>query len=1233
MDERDVARLFIAEMRALLPVVQRHLDTLSGVYTTEVQRQVAGNEINRLATAMTDLSSGFHTEDCATLAAAIAAAYEDQRAARQPSMALLAATADILTYLHARMQLMAEHSHVLAPSESERVAMNRLLTSLRESQQRITLELPEYSSYSPRDTRPLDAITASPALPSEPLSPAPIPHTPQDTPVPAAMAQPAGADADTSETLVALAHELFASSNGTYSFPGIAATPAYDPQSSSQLTDEDRALLEVFRHSELLPLRAPRVTTPLPELHASDMPDSAPADVASADVAPIMEITSPDSYPSQPIVAVATEPPAGDDVSSTDTAGAPEQATSGAISVSVPDASPRLPRPHAHSFTPEDLDAIPPEMRRIFISEATVDIQDLRRSLMRYEEDGDEGMLGEMGRIAHKVKGNAATLNFPAFAELTLVFEDILTEFPRLPPEMLSESTSTLVHGIDLLHSALDAVIAEQDADPALVQRAYLLRDMLRTDAEHGEGAPHRTSPLIFAPPIVTPVMSGEENQGSAARQQTVTGDDRESMLRVDVNRLDDLMKHMSALAINRAALTQTRNEMDRLQDELEHSLTRLNGLSRDITDLHTVLGHMAASQKDEEPKDAARSPLSRLGANLRGLGSRSSQQHTHAPEMASDAAQARQAQIAALLQAAGSAYTPPARPYEPPGLALERYTEVDHALRSLSEVVADVTTTSRTLRGVLMRLSQVSQEQAGLAGDMQHDVMRIRLVPLAELTPRLQFEVRRVQQVTGKKIKFTTSGEQTEIDRNISEALSEPLIQLIRNAILHGIESPDERIEQGKSASGSVWLHAYYTNSDAIIEVRDDGRGVNPFGLAGVAIAKGYIDAETARGMSYTEALDLMFMPGISTFDEAQMLGGRGIGLDQVRTAIQQLKGTINVRSEQGKGSVFRIRVPISLSIVRSLHVRAGNQHFAVPFTSVQRTLSLTPDQILVSTPNPQPSAPAGVGADSSFPHAQLPRPRIRIARISGARQSDHQLPSPETDYEEIPAFALTDLLGYEPRSRDSQMALVIDLGRQRAALIINDVITEQELVVQVLPKHLRRRMLRGATVTPEGQLLLMLDVHELVTAALDGSRPRTVAPIRTTPQPAPTLAPRVLVVDDSVSIRGSLERVLRRAGFEVQLARDGIEALELMLVSPPSVMVLDIEMPRLDGFELLSIIRGSHQFDGVRVAMLTSRAAKVHRTHALSLGAEAYLIKPCPNDILVETIRSLLMEPAIIK
>jgi chemosensory pili system protein ChpA (sensor histidine kinase/response regulator) len=232
------------------------------------------------------------------------------------------------------------------------------------------------------------------------------------------------------------------------------------------------------------------------------------------------------------------------------------------------------------------------------------------------------------------------------------------------------------------------------------------------------------------------------------------------------------------------------------------------------------------------------------------------------------------------------------------------------------------------------------------------------------------------------------------------------------------------------------------------------------------------------------------------------------------------------------------------------------------------------------------------------------------------------------ESAYDEIPLVSLAALLGIEEDQHLLDMGLVVDVGRQRVALLVDDVLGDQEVVVQALPAHLRRRAVRGATVTSDGHVLLLLDLPELVSGMLEGTVvPRRHA-ARATPPVLSTLAPRVLVVDDSISIRRTLEQTLTRAGFEVELARDGIEALDRMLVSAPRVVVLDIEMPRLDGYELLTILRDTPQFADVRVVMLTSRAAEKHREHALQLGARAYLVKPCPQDTLIATVRGLLEE-----
>ncbi len=835
------------------------------------------------------------------------------------------------------------------------------------------------------------------------------------------------------------------------------------------------------------------------------------------------------------------------------------------------------------AVTAEELNHIPAEMKRFFVLETKEDIEDIRRMVLGFEHHPDErSILSEMGRLVHKIKGAAATLGFDVLASLTLIFEDVIRALQSRTVETVLDATGTLTTLLALLDAALEAA-ARQTPDSELaelINQAKVSRDgmlsRLAGDVPEFRDRLLQTqldSSSVSFPPATAPAATRNDTAEPASR----TGD-IESLLRVEVGRLDKLMTHVNALVLNRAAFMHMRDDILSLQGELERALERLRSISQRVT---------------EQPPSELSIP--RAGGKL----------ENHAISLAA---------------------TIPNRSHG--DLELERFTDLDQALRQLSEVVADTTSATKYLRSALTRLDQIGDEQATITHDIQRDVIQIRLVRLEDLMPRMQLEARRLATTLGKSITFTIRGQMTEIDRNISEALAEPLIQLVRNAVVHGIESREERVEQGKLETGSVWLYAYYVGSEVVIEVGDDGRGVNPYRLAASAVAMGILTADSARRMPFSEALDMMFLPGITTFHEAQTVAGRGIGLDEVRTAIGRLKGTIQVRSEVGRGSVFRIRVPISLSIVRALSVTVAGQPFAVPFSSVLQMTSVAQSELL-----PQPAAELELGGKSSASRGvQWVRVRTRIT-ASGPPQdggspqdTGTDIPAIEATYEEIPALRLADLLGFEAAVPSTQLALIVEVGGRRAALMVDQVADDEEVVVQTLPTHLRRRSIRGASVTPDGVVQLLLDLPELLQGALYGGEELPSASKKRTPHSPAGEAPTVLVVDDSMSIRGALELALSRAGFNVTLARDGIEAFEMMLVSVPRVMVLDIEMPRLDGFELLSVMRDTPQFAGVRVVMLTSRAAEKHREQAMKLGASAYLIKPCPQEILIETVQAQL-------
>jgi chemosensory pili system protein ChpA (sensor histidine kinase/response regulator) len=831
-----------------------------------------------------------------------------------------------------------------------------------------------------------------------------------------------------------------------------------------------------------------------------------------------------------------------------------------------------------------DFDAIPDELRQTCIAEAAEDLEVLRTQVLRLErEPSDRAPVGEMGRIAHKIRGSASTFGLDILAQIALMFEDVQRALrsrrsSNTPPDM-----KALTGLLDLMERALSIASADGAPDPDLVAEGSRIREHLLAQIGTMSAAPPGLSASASDPAHVVSPESDTHPALPLAMQL-------EAAHRVDPHRLDRLMDDASTLPLARATLLQTREDIGKLQTELDQSLMRLAQLGRQLSDLHPTL---------------AAATLYSTGSSREG---RSSWTTSALSQTTSASAQPEVGML---------------RPTEPPAsrrhdFALEQYTEFDHFARALAEAIEDATSTGRALGGKLSLLGQNMDEQAHIAREIQHDVVHLRLIPLSGIVHRLQLEVRRLAPVVGKSVAFSARGEMTELDRAITGGLVDPLVQLVRNALVHGIEAPGERAEAGKPPEGSVWFHASYMGSDVVIEIGDDGRGVNPHRLVAAAEMAGIVDPTLARSLSAPEALELMFVPGLTTFDTPQVLSGHGIGLDHVRTNIERLKGSLQVRSEVGSGTVFRIRVPMSLSVVKALHVRAGGQDYAVPFSAVQRTLKLTRTELLAS------EVPDSSGVLSN-------RVALRI-RIEPAYSSSPLLqPIPaEHRLEEIPAYPLAELLGFAQERRDPQLALVVERGPRRVALLVDEILEDQEAVVQTLPAHLRRGVIRGATVTAEGRLLLLLDLQQIVSAVVGGT---PVPAVHLGPIPRPQqrpVAPRVLVVDDSVSVRRALESALTRAGFEVQLARDGVEALETMLASPPAVLLLDIEMPRLDGFELLSILRGSPQFDGVRVVMLTSRTGPALREHALQLGAAAYLTKPCPQETIIDTVRAQLVQSA---
>lgn len=830
----------------------------------------------------------------------------------------------------------------------------------------------------------------------------------------------------------------------------------------------------------------------------------------------------------------------------------------------------------------DDDDVIPPEMRLGFVTETRADLRDLGQLMVDFEQrPRDATTLEGLRYTTHKIKGSAATMKFHGYAHIAAAFEAVLdaTHSGDIPTD------AALFAGfgrfLDLFERALEPTAALEEPDPALIEEATILRDSLR-----------------HTHPIHRPPLSASASHALNAERfgERMRAPDHELALHIEARKFDMLMNQLSALAANRGAIARNRSEIAHAQEEMHAALTRLREKSAHIADSHPLTyDNLTTIQSQATPSHRLTSPEQWATADA-----------LPAPASASG-----------ILRATWSS------------LRLEQYTEMDTALRALSEVVADVTANYATLASLLSQLGQHTEAQEVLTRNIQDDALGIRLAQLAEITPRLRLSARVAATDLGKLIEFEVQGETIQIDRSLLEELEGPLIQLVRNAIAHGVEQPDERKKLGKSAVGKVWIHAYNVGAEVVIEVNDDGQGINVDLLMGAAIAAQRLSPEEARRLSREQALSFMFQLGITTMgkksDYAGALAGSGIGLAHVANTIHRLKGSITVRSEPDRGASFQIRVPTSLTMLPVLEVTAAGQTFALPFTLVEQTSVIEPGD-LREQPAAQPDSRQREWVVAM--KAQVPVAEAAPEQAEDTRDAATE-PISDTRAIEIPAYALAETLGFEQDAAALRRMVVIQLRGQTVALLVEAVGKGdvREATVRPLPRRLQRRVVRGAIVRPEdGQVALLIDPHEALAQRLAGAeiilRPAT-------PPTEPRIpAPWVLIVDDSVTIRRTLEQTLTAAGFKTSQARDGYEALEVMEQELPRVIILDVEMPRLSGFDLLALMRRSPQYAQVRVVILTSRAADKHRDYALSNGADAYLVKPCPQETLVETIRRLLTE-----
>ncbi|MBV7541321.1 Hpt domain-containing protein [Acidovorax sp. sic0104] len=533
--------------------------------------------------------------------------------------------------------------------------------------------------------------------------------------------------------------------------------------------------------------------------------------------------------------------------------------------------------------------------------------------------------------------------------------------------------------------------------------------------------------------------------------------------------------------------------------------------------------------------------------------------------------------------------------------LEFDRFTRVQELTRMMAESVNDVATVQRNLQRAMEGAEDDLIAQGRQARELQRDLLRTRMVEFEGIAERLYAVVRQASKETGKQIKLDITGGSIEMDRGVLDRMTPAFEHLLRNCVAHGIEDPEVRTAAGKPASGTITVDLHHEGNDVSVEFRDDGAGLNLPRIREKALAQGIV--EPGAELSDADAANLIFMPGFSTATEVTGLSGRGIGMDVVRAEINALGGRIETSTETGKGAAFRMVLPLTTAVTQVVMLRAGDLAIGVPASVVE------------------------------------------IVR----RTSSHDLEEAyrtgtfDDGTEQLPFFWSGALLQASARSHEpagkTRPVVIFRSAAQRIAMHVDEVLGNQEVVVKNLGPQLSRLPgLAGMSVLASGAVVLIYNPVALSTVYGDQVRAASVGlpPVQesgsaagagkavVSPQLAgPSQVPLVLVVDDSITVRRVTQRLLQREGYRVSLAADGLQALERLQEERPTVVLSDIEMPRMDGFDLARNIRADGALRDLPIIMITSRIAEKHREHAMELGVNHYLGKPYSDEELLSLVQ----------
>ena len=517
--------------------------------------------------------------------------------------------------------------------------------------------------------------------------------------------------------------------------------------------------------------------------------------------------------------------------------------------------------------------------------------------------------------------------------------------------------------------------------------------------------------------------------------------------------------------------------------------------------------------------------------------------------------------------------------------LELDRFTNQQQLSRSLAESSNDLVNLQATMEDLTRHHETLLLQQSRVSSELQEGLMRTRMLPFESLLPRLRRVLRQAAQDSNKEVQLRVEGAQGEMDRTVLDRMIAPLEHLLRNAVAHGIETAKERKKSGKSEIGNVVINIAHEGTEVVLSVRDDGRGLDAKQIQSKALERGLINADAE--LNEQQILNLITLTGFSTADTITRLSGRGIGMDVVSNEIKNLNGNLSIQTTPKKGTEFIIRLPLNLAVTKAVFVKIGENQYAIPIASVD-----------------------GVG---------------RIGREE--HEQKMQLESPEFSYAGNlhKIYDLGGLLDLPTAKAEGSMQMPLLLsrsGQDRIAICVDQVLGSHEIVVKPIgPQVTSIPGVYGASIMPDGGVVVILDLAPLVRHNSARQKLQVVETVDSNVRSMPL----VMVVDDSITMRKVTSRILERNNYEVILARDGLEAIEKMADHVPDLVLLDIEMPRMDGYEVAQNMKADSRLQNVPIMMITSRTGEKHRQRAFELGVERYLGKPYQEHELMRQVNEI--------